>query len=142
MTEKDLTIQELRRKLKEYEDIGLKPEEMNALKLYAMGKAVAEIKEFDGISIDQLRGLAQAEKNGRLVVLPCKVGETVYWIGENGQIERFEIMEFTFTLNGIAEICCFGGYPARFYLKDFGKIAFFTREEAEAALKGDTVNAD
>lgn len=32
------------------------------------------------VSPDRLRELAQAEKEGRLVVLPCKVGDTVYHI--------------------------------------------------------------
>lgn len=57
-------------KLKPYLDIGLSPSELNALKLASMGKCVVEIKEFDGIAIDRLRELAQAEKDGLLVVRP------------------------------------------------------------------------
>lgn len=33
-----------------------------------------------GISLARLRELAKAEREGRLVVLPCKVGDTVYAI--------------------------------------------------------------
>ena len=56
-------------RLAEYEDTGLTPENVEALKLSAMGKAIAEITEFDGLPIDRLRELAEADKDGRLVVL-------------------------------------------------------------------------
>ena len=49
-------------RLKAYEDTGLEPEEVNAVKLALMGKSVAEVKEFEGIPIDRLRELAQADK--------------------------------------------------------------------------------
>ena len=42
-----------------------------------MGKAVAEIKEFDGLPIERLKELAEADEEGRVVVLPCKVGDTM-----------------------------------------------------------------
>lgn len=61
-------------KLKPYLDIGLEPPELKALKLASIGKAVAEITEFDGVPIDRLRELAKAEKEGRLVVQPDKGG--------------------------------------------------------------------
>ena len=57
-------------RLKAYEDTGLEPESVEALKLSMMGKAIAEITEFDGLPIDRLRELADADKDGRLVVLP------------------------------------------------------------------------
>ena len=57
-------------RLKAYEDTGLEPEGVEALKLSMMGKAISEITEFDGLPIDRLRELADAEKDGRLVVLP------------------------------------------------------------------------
>lgn len=57
-------------RLAAYEDTGLEPEAVEHLKLASMGKAIAEIKEFDGIPIDRLRELAQADKEGRCVVLP------------------------------------------------------------------------
>lgn len=61
---------ELRHCLAAYEDTGLEPEAAEQIKLYAMGKAIAEIKEFDGVPVGHLGELAQAEKDGRLVVLP------------------------------------------------------------------------
>lgn len=57
-------------RLAAYENTGLTPESVEALNLSAMGKAVAEIREFDGVSVERLRELAEADKNGRVVVLP------------------------------------------------------------------------
>ena len=57
-------------RLADYEDTGLYPESVEALKLSMMGKTISEIKEFDGLPIDRLRELAEADKDGRLLVLP------------------------------------------------------------------------
>ncbi len=65
-------------RLAAYEDTGLEPVEVEAMKTAMMGKAIAEIKEFDGVSIDHLRELVQAEQDKRLVVLPCKLDEVFY----------------------------------------------------------------
>lgn len=104
-----------------YEDTGLTPESVEALKLSMMGKAIAEIKEFNGLPVDRLRELAEADKDGRVVVLPCKVGDTVYVISWrlNG---RHEIEERVFSLTYFD--------PAK-----YGKDYFLSREEAEKALE-------
>ena len=57
-------------RLAAYEDTGLYPESVEALKLSMMGKAISEITEFDGLPIDRLRELAAADKDRRVVVLP------------------------------------------------------------------------
>ena len=62
-------------RLAAYEDTGLEPESVEALKLSMMGKAISEITEFDGLPIDRLRELAEADKDGRVVVLPCQSEE-------------------------------------------------------------------
>ena len=56
-------------RLAAYEDTGLEPESVEAIKLSMMGKAISEITEFDGLPIDRLRELAEADKDGRLMVL-------------------------------------------------------------------------
>ena len=61
--------------LRQYLDTGLQPESVEALKLSMMGKAISEITEFNGLPIDRLRELAEADKDGRVVVLPCKETE-------------------------------------------------------------------
>lgn len=73
-------------RLAAYEDTGLYPESVEALKLSMMGKAISEITEFDGLPIDRIRELAEADKDGRVVVLPCKVGER--WADEDGRAVR------------------------------------------------------
>ena len=57
-------------RLAAYKDTGLYPESVEALKLSMMGKAISEITEFDGLTIDRLRELADADKDRRLVLLP------------------------------------------------------------------------
>ena len=59
-------------RLAAYEDTRLYPESVEALKLSMMGKAISEITEFEGLPIDRLRELAEADKDGLVVVLPCK----------------------------------------------------------------------
>ena len=73
-------------RLAAYEDTGLYPESVEALKLSMMGKAISEVTELDGLPIDSLRELAEADKDGRVVVLPCKVGER--WTDEDGRAVR------------------------------------------------------
>lgn len=60
----------LQDRLAAYEDTGLYPESVEAIKLSMMGKAISEITEFNGLPIDRLRELAEADKDGRVVVLP------------------------------------------------------------------------
>ena len=66
-------------RLKQFEDVFGTPEKAERVKLAFMGKAVYEIKEFDGVPIKRLIELAEADKDGRVVVLPCKVGDTVWF---------------------------------------------------------------
>lgn len=85
-------------------------------------------------SVDHLRELAQAEKDGRLVVLPCKKGDTL-WSFYNypaSGICKIAVTAVS-TLDGITVINTdnYGVIPE----KDIGKTVFPTREEAEAALK-------
>ncbi len=57
-------------RLAAYEDTGLEPEAVEAMKIAMMGKSIAEIKEFNGTPIDHLRELVQADRDGLLVMLP------------------------------------------------------------------------
>lgn len=77
-------------RLKDYEDTGLTPESVEALKLSIMGKAISEINEFNGLPIDRLRELAEADKEGRVAVLPCEVGGSML---NTIDIERPRIMK-------------------------------------------------
>ena len=131
-------------RLAAYEDTGLYPESVEALKLSMMGKAISEITEFDGLPIDRLRELAEADKDGRVVVLPCKVGDTVYMIErifdiDNGICDeicaRKVIGHGGNNLNKLWLVGSGGICNAYIFVSEFGKTVFLTREEAERAIQ-------
>lgn len=78
--------------------------------------------------VARLRELAEADKDGRLVVLPCRVGDTVYLIvtkrARNYTPEFRFVKKSRLTFLNMERI-----------LQDFSKEAFLTREEAEKALE-------
>lgn len=97
-----------------------------------INKAVARLESLTGPQA------AQAEKDGRLVVLPCKVGDTIYVI-YHGRIVETKVRTF------------FLGHPSHrvedrdmrmirttdfdISMDEVGKHIFLSCEEAEAALK-------
>ena len=123
-------------RLAAYEDTGLMPENVEALKLSAMGKAIAGITEFDGLPIDRLRELAEADKDGRVVVLPCKVGDVVYGFHGEKTILPMVAKWIETNTDGWCIAVQYAPMAPRFYqFSDFGKTVFLTREEAEKALE-------
>ena len=131
-------------RLSEYEDTGLEPDEILTCKeLAEAAYAFILLKEYKSLgTIDPMRELLKAEKDGRLVVPPCKVGDTV-WI--KGDKFPAEIEEIRITDDGIyfAYVEYDRGYEetevwdnCEFTLSDIGKTVFLTREEAEKALEG------
>lgn len=121
-------------RLAAYEDTGLTPGSVEALKLSMMGKAISEIAEFNGLPIDRLRELAEADKDGRVAVLPCKVGDRVWTFCSHPveQVYSFTVTDIS-TLNGrtMLNTSRCGVIDAR----DVGKTVFLTRKEAEKALE-------
>lgn len=89
--------------------------------------------------MEKLYKYETAEEEGRLVVLPCNVGDTVYLIDDIDCVfERESIVtEIEIDKDGVTIMIqdeipiCSSGYN----LSDFGEIVFLTREEAEKALK-------
>ena len=126
---------EICERLAAYEDTGLEPESVETLKLSMMGKAISEITEFDGLPIDRIRDLARADKDGRLVVLPCKVGDTVYW-AHGAVITECKVHRIQKNRNGLY-ICLKSKKSHGAFRTDlcFGKSIFLTREEAEKTLE-------
>ena len=57
-------------KLKAYEDTGLTPEEVNDAVVGAKLMAKAKVVSAFGVAAERLRELAEADKAGRLMVLP------------------------------------------------------------------------
>ena len=119
-----------------YENTGLTPEDVESLKLSMMGKAVAEIKEFDGLPIDRLKELAEADREGNAVVLPCRVGHRVYVPDFEAQtVANIRVQGISITSTGRV-VLHFGGYPAASAWGDRCGIDWFlTYEGAEAALR-------
>ena len=122
-------------RLAAYEDTGLEPESVEALKLSMMGKAISEITEFEGLPIDRLRELAEADKDGRVVIPPCKIGDKLYRVFAGEIFEhRVGSMKY-FAIQGQWDI---ETYPFCPYVESsIGKTIFLTREEAEACIGGD-----
>lgn len=108
-------------RLKEWEDL----EEQGRV-------IVMKNPEQDGMA--RLRELADADRAGRLVVLPCKVGDWLWTFCSHPveQVYSFTVTDIS-TLNGrtMLNTSRCGVIDAR----DVGKTVFLTREEAEAALE-------
>ena len=122
-------------RLAAYEDIGLTPEEIKApLTEDAMINLAAQSL---GVEPSRLRKLAEADKDGRVVVLPCKVGDVVYGFHNNRQTILPMVAKWIETnADGWCTAVQYTPMAPRFYrFSDFGKTVFSTREEAEKALQ-------
>lgn len=120
-------------KLAAYEDSGLSPEEIKNLN--------------NGIIPNHWSELFIAECEDRLVVLPCKVGDTVWalwdvpisprYIIYQAEVKEFRIgaKRFGRNLSLLLEPVDFRGRRKEYLENDFGKTVFLTREEAEKALE-------
>ena len=123
-------IQRLCNRLAAYEDTGFDPEEIaDFMKRWEQTVEIGGmLKKY---CIDHIRDLLHAEQDGRLVVLPCNVGDHVWADGRE------------------AIVVWFFGYKTERYLHaqffdnakytdipfyEIGKTVFLAREEAEAAL--------
>ena len=102
----------------------------------------AELTESDCLYFltERLAEYEDMEEQGLLLRLPCKVGDTVYDISEFVERTPYaEMYEFHADYIGIGKsddgrtvisIDCMD-----YYMDDFGKIVFTSREEAEKALE-------
>ena len=93
----------------------------------------------DEYDLDRLRELAQADREGRCVMLPCKVGSTVYmpFCGEvvEKRIGQFHVNGYTYPRIW-ADIDCDWATTQRVrWDLAFGKTVFLTLKEAQAALR-------
>lgn len=107
-----------------YEDTGLEPEQCSD------AKAIIEMAfDNDMEKVEHIAELMKADKDGRVVILPCNVGDTVFDIVDG---TAYETRVLSFSYYGDHWACrTVSSYPN---LEDFGKRIFLTREEAEAAL--------
>lgn len=107
-------------RLKAYEDTGLTPEEVERSKLEIEAGCVKAIARTYGININRLRKFAEADRDGRIIILPCKVYET-----DGVMVYEHAVREVIYET---------AGGPA-FDKNAIGKSIFLTRAEAERALQ-------
>lgn len=102
---------------------------------------LADIEDIlgDDYDLDRLKELVEADRDGRCVVLPCKIGDTVYDI-QMGKITEKTIISIPFLMSKSINYLCLQAINNRGALttietENLGKTVFYTREEAEAALE-------
>lgn len=128
-------------RLAAYEDTRLTPE-----RCAEFARADAELRyivmrdaEQEGVA--RLRELTEADKDGRLVVLPCKVGDTLWVTGRDNvpremELEAPDIRAVCTDEDNLCMSTCnrkpdgFCAYRLRNDGADIGKTVFLTREEA------------
>ena len=120
----------------QYLDTGLTPGEIKSMQEeHFSGLEMAKLHS----ALMELKKYQEADKDGRLVVLPCKVGDIVWANLDGMRHTRKCIIEFAnigshvttivfSTVDGLREQ--YGVNPC-----SFGKTVFLTREEAEKALE-------
>ena len=92
---------------------------------------LADIEDIlgDEYDLDRLRELAQADREGRVVVLPCDPGQVV-WAANSFGVSSHKIRMLVRDKDG--DFAC---SMIKFPLEDFGRKVFLTRAEAQAALR-------
>ena len=120
-------------RLAAYEDTGLTPEEIKAP--FTEDTMINLAAQALGVEPSRLRELAEADKDGRCVVLQCKVGDTVWRIVRDGEphITRDEVRDMYFADDMTPCVELVGGRVT--FTEKFGKTVFLSREEAEKALR-------
>jgi hypothetical protein len=125
------TQKEVWERLKAYEDSRLSPQAC------AEAREIEETLSDCDYSISRMVELMKADKEGRLVVLPCKVGDTVYFV--NKQILEFAVVGYAVDETGISWVYSEHvdktghTYERTFSPDRIGKTTFLSREEAEKA---------
>lgn len=129
----DCLVRQVFHKLAKYEDTGLLPEEIVDKIMKAEAAIVLNEKY-----INNLKKYQDAEENGLLLRLPCKVGDKVYVIRENA-VTKMQVTAVEPT-GWIAKNRLCNAYLEDDYtyfcatFRDFGKIVFSSHDEAEKAL--------
>lgn len=118
-------------RLAAYEDTGMTPEQCEN------AKTIIESAFSDDTSkAERIRELLKADKDGRLVVPPCKVGDVVYGFRGGKTILPMVAKWIETNTDGWCIAVQYVPMAPRFYrFSDFGKTVFLTYEEAKAALE-------
>lgn len=128
-------------RLAAYKDTGLTPEQCEN------AKTIIESAFSDDTSkVERIRELLKADRDGRLVVLPCKVGDTLWVTGRDNvpremKLEAPDIRTVCTDEDNLCMSTCnrkpdgFCAYRLRNDGADIGKTVFLTCEKAEKALE-------
>ena len=126
------TMYRLLCRLASYEDTGLTPAEVISMQ-GEWSTMMAALNSIGG-GYTRLYELAKADKDGRVVVLPCKLGDGLWTFCSHPveQVYSFTVTDIS-TFNGrtMLNTSRCGVIDAR----DVGKTVFLTREEAEKVLE-------
>lgn len=128
-------------RLRAYEDTGMTTEEV--LSMSGEWCAMMSVLNSIGVGYDRLRELDAADKDGRVVVLPCKVGDTVWIVGAVRKLYSAKVRTF-FCGNPSAvrgndddgQTHMIRTTECDIPMQKFGKTVFLSREEAERAMEG------
>jgi hypothetical protein len=124
-------------RLATYEDTGLTPEEIKSMKdEHFSGLEMAKLHS----ALMKLKKYQEADKEGRLVVLPCKVGDRLYEVTGRKTISVYKVRAIRVELFGLfIEWDIVEGFVwqslSGINAGEIGKTVFLTREEAEKALE-------
>lgn len=133
----------LKARLAAYEDTGLTPGEVKSMQEeHFSGLEMAKLHS----ALMELKKYQEADKEGRLVVLPCKVGDTLWVTGRDNvpremKLEAPDIRAVCTDEDNLCMSTCnrkpdgFCAYRLRNDGADIGKTVFLTREEAGKALE-------
>ena len=126
-------------RLAAYEDTHMMPSDVTSMR---MDMAIIAAL-FNGVDVDRMKELAEADKTGRVVVLPVRpvltqsIGSMLYII-EEGEIVEDSLCEAFVGMGSNGEINIFYttlSDQISFEQADIGKTVFLTREAAEKALE-------
>lgn len=110
---------------------GMFSEYIESAKARALRASEIEAILGDDYDLDRLRELVEADRDGRCVVLPCKIGDTLYRIqrfkrGKSWRKEAEYIRTVELNKNNFWRVVFEG---------ELGETVFLTREAAENALQ-------
>lgn len=124
-------------RLAAYEDTGLTPGEIKSMQEeHFSGLEMAKLHS----ALMELKKYQEADKDGRIVVPPCKVGNRLYEVTGRKTISVYKVRAIRVELFGLfIEWDIVEGFVwqslSGINAEEIGKTVFLTREEAEKALK-------
>ena len=129
------TQKEVWERLKAYEDAGLSPQAC------AEAREIEETLSGCDYSISRMVELMKADVEGRVLILPCKVGDTIYFARANPilqyKVTGYEMGEVSISQVRSKHVDKETGLTFNFTFRpgSIGKTVFLSREEAEKALQ-------